>query len=234
MNAPFPGMVVAVPAAVRQPRAARKSASHGEAGYARRPHDAYFTEPWVTRVLLQAIDFASGSARGDTVIWEPACGDGRMAREIEAAGYAVVASDIADWGYGRPGFDFLGAAALDARLGAGARREVAAIVTNPPFGDQTVLFARRALELMRPGGGKVALLQRHEWDAAAERHTLMDRHPFRCKIVLPRRPRWSDEDKASPRFPYAWYVWDWACPMPQATLYMPNPDALPKALGSLL
>ncbi len=35
----------------------RKSASHGEAGYARRPLDAYFTEPWVTRALIAAVDF---------------------------------------------------------------------------------------------------------------------------------------------------------------------------------
>jgi hypothetical protein len=81
----------------------RKSASHGEAGYARRPHDAYFTEPWVARALLAAVDL--GARR--TVVWEPACGDGRMARPLAEAGYRVKASDIAEWGFGTQGVDFL-------------------------------------------------------------------------------------------------------------------------------
>src|SRR5690242_1329414 len=91
-------------------RPERKSASHGEAGYARRERDAYFTEPWVTRALLDAVLLTrppSWSSPSQCTVWEPACGDGRMARVIAERGYPVVATDIADWGYGRPGVDFL-------------------------------------------------------------------------------------------------------------------------------
>lgn len=216
----------------------RRSASHGEAGYARRPHDAYFTEPWVTRALLAAVEFAPGiSALGgrrrcDATIWEPACGDGRMALQLIGAGYRVVASDIHDWGYGRTGVDFL-APGSDVLAGAAAP-PISAIVTNPPF-DQAVLFAGRALQLTLPGRGKVALLQRHEWDAARERHALFDTRPFAAKLVLHKRPRWSDApDGASPRFPYAWYLWDWAHQGPPALRYLPDPDTIPAALGSLV
>lgn len=212
----------------------RKSASHGEAGYARRPHDAYFTEPWVTRALVAAVEFApSGRTRAQTVIWEPACGDGRMAEPLKAAGYQVVASDIGGWGYGAPGIDFLDPASADASSALACD----AIVTNPPF-DQAVLFIGRALQLMQKRGGKVAMLQRHEFDAPASHHPLF-RPPFAAKLVLHKRPAWSDDDPkgpgASPRFPYAWYVWDWRLAGIRPILrYLPDPDAAPAAIGALL
>lgn len=222
MTAP-PDLLGAEPAAKPE----RKSASHGEAGYARRPADAYFTEPWVTRALLAAVDFSPDRRRGATVIWEPACGDGRMAREIEAAGYRLVASDLNAWGYGHSGVDFL---STDSQWGSLAD----AIVTNPPF-NQAVLFAARALQLTEPRCGQVALLQRHEWDAALERHPLFNRPPFAAKLVLHKRPLWSDDPAtASPRFPHAWYLWDWRHSGPAVLRYLPDPDAAPKALGTLL
>ena len=60
------------------------------------------TEPWVTKALLNAVDFCltPGMSRTQTLIWEPACGDGRMAEPIKAAHYKVYASDIGDYGYG--------------------------------------------------------------------------------------------------------------------------------------
>jgi hypothetical protein len=109
---------------------ARKSASHGEAGYARNARDAYFTEPWVTRALLAEVDFrTSGDPLHDDVIWEPAVGDGRMATELVRAGYAVVVSDIHDYGW--PGtriIDFVRHTALDRDFGG-----FSGIITNPPF-----------------------------------------------------------------------------------------------------
>lgn len=221
----------------------RKSASHGEAGYERRAHDFYPTEPWVTRALLAAVEFApAGKSKADTVIWEPACGDGRMALPLVAAGYQLISSDIADWGYGESGVDFLDSASgefvgswlREIREVADPRATLDAIVTNPPF-DQAVLFIGRALQLTQPGGGKVAILQRHEFDAPRSNHALFNTRPFAAKLVLPRRPRWSDEpDTASPRFPYAWYLWDWTHSGPPALRYLTDPDVAPKALGRLL
>jgi hypothetical protein len=177
----------------------RKSASHGEAGFERAARDAYFTEPWVTRALLMALEPELRS-RAQT-IWEPACGDGRMVKEIANAGYSVLASDIHDYGYPHTRlWDFL------TERPAGP---LSVVITNPPF-DLARQFIVRALEVTEPLKGIVAILQRHEFDAPKTNRPLF-MWPFSRKLILPRRPRWTDgADKASPRFPYAWYVWDWA------------------------
>lgn len=189
----------------------RKSASHGEAGYARAAREAYFTEPWVTKALLAA--FPKGHF--GSPVWEPACGDGRMAEVLFDAGYCVCYSDIHDYGYAPAHFlklDFLRDAAPDSKFEA--------VITNPPF-DIAERFIVRALELTKPACGKVAMLQRHEFDAP--RRGLF-RAPFAMKLILPRRPEWPiwDEEtrtakiplgksgkREGPRFAYSWYLWDW-------------------------
>lgn len=57
-------------------------------------------------------------------IWEAACGDGRMMRDLEACGHRVVGSDIVD--RGAPGAIIRDFFAFDAPLAP-------AIVTNPPY-----------------------------------------------------------------------------------------------------
>lgn len=179
-----------------EPPAPRKSASHGEAGYERIDRDAYFTEPWVTQALLDA--YPAGYF--GMAVWEPACGDGRMADVIHAAGYVVGISDIHDYGCGAMIRDFL-------RDSLPIHTPITSIITNPPF-DLAKQFVVRALECVKPQAGVVAMVQRHEFDAPKGNRPFFQ-HPFAAKLILPRRPRWSDSDKASPRFPYAWYVWDW-------------------------
>lgn len=190
----------------------RKSAAHGEAGYPREAFDFYPTEPWVTRALCQAVRFGAGPGVGRTWILEPACGDGRMVDELRYAGYWVDASDLADHGVGKTGVDF---------LTAKPEQEYAAIVTNPPFGSLARRFIVCALELMRPQRGMVAMLQRHDFDAPKTNWPLF-KPPYAMKLILPRRPRWSDEDKASPRFPYAWYIWDWNWAGEPVTRWLPD------------
>lgn len=186
--------------------AERKSASHGEAGYARSARDFYPTEPWVTQALLAAVDLRLPETIGEAaLVWEPAVGDGRMAAELVRAGYTVFASDIYDYHWPETRLiDFTRATWLDWPEGLGVP---AAIVTNPPFGLGRQ-FVAKALDFTCSQRGKVAILQRHEFDTPKGNRHLF-RHPFAAKLILPRRPRWSDSDKASPRFPYAWYLWDW-------------------------
>jgi hypothetical protein len=204
----------------------RKAATLGEAGYARRERDFYPTQPWVTEALCQAVEFDN---RG--ILWEPACGDGRMAKVLDKWHAAVVSSDIADHGYGETGIDFLDPAALawlqNLRVG-----KIAAIVTNPPF-NIAVEFILRALELTRDTQGKVAILQRHEFDAPRSNHPLFQ-HPFAAKLILHKRPRWSEDDKASPRFPYAWFIFDWRHQGPPILRYLPDPDQPLPSEGRLL
>jgi hypothetical protein len=206
-----------------EPVKSRKAATLGEAGYARKERDFYPTEPWVTRTLIRYIDFHRRDlGPAGSTIWEPACGDGRMATVLATAGYRVVASDIADYGYGAPGCDFLGDPAnWQSHIPVPS---CAAIVTNPPF-DLARLFVARALELTRPFKGKVAIVQRHEFDAPRGNHALFQLTGG-VKLILHKRPRWSEDDKASPRFPYAWYVWDWARDGAWRTLFCKDPDTI--------
>lgn len=82
----------------------------------REPFEFYPTPPEATRALLSVEAFDGG-------VWEPACGEGHIAKVLEAEGYDVVATDLVDHGYGRAGVDF-----LEQRLPR-ARH----IVTNPPL-----------------------------------------------------------------------------------------------------
>jgi hypothetical protein len=88
----------------------------------REKDDFYPTPPEPTRALLHA---EIGRLRDFVTIWEPACGNGAMGREIEAVGLDVFYSDLVDRGCGaliQSFYDF-----------PKFQRPCRAIVTNPPF-----------------------------------------------------------------------------------------------------
>ena len=181
----------------------------GTSGYARRLGDFYSTERWVTETLLSKVRFRDA-------VWEPAAGDGAMVRVLASAGYPVVASDLVGDARGCPNaikLNFLVATALP--------EHVLSIVTNPPYGKLAEAFIRQALRLTEPVGGMIAMLARNEYDSANTRKGLFDGPPFACKITLTKRPRWSDENVASPRHNFAWYVWDWQHVGPSHLLHAP-------------
>ena len=192
--------------------AAKRSAMHGESGYERADHDFYETrEPWITQTLLKKYHF-------NGPVWECACGRLAMSKVLGKQ-FDVISSDKVDHfgdGVAVPGqspmmtpgwvqLDFLHAREV---LTNGRGEAAQAIITNPPY-DLADRFARKGLELMRPINGQVALLLRNEWDCAKNRRDLFEIMPFALKIVLTRRPRWSDEHRAHPRHNFAWFVWDW-------------------------
>jgi hypothetical protein len=108
----------------------------------RLPNEFYPTPPEATRALLSVEHF-------DGDIWEPACGDGRIAKVLVSHGHAVVSTDLHSYGFAASGVNFLRERSPRAKH----------IVTNPPYGwglaDQ---FVRHALTLTRETGGKVAML----------------------------------------------------------------------------
>jgi predicted RNA methylase len=108
----------------------------------RLPNEFYPTPPEATRALLSVETF-EGS------IWEPACGEGAIARELAAAGNTVVASDLVDYGFGISGVDFLKETRPRARH----------IVTNPPYGSGLAdAFIEQALRFAHTTRGTVAML----------------------------------------------------------------------------
>ena len=170
----------------------RKSAIHGESGYRRIALDAYQTPEWCTCALLDQVAFSG-------IIWECAAGDGSMADALWKA-HPVTASDVRPTSRQVAQHDFF----------APLRPETVFrnIVTNPPY-SSALPFIERALSLVEPRGGKVAMLLRNEYDSAARRkHLFQGCVWFDTKLVLTKRPKWFADERASPRHNFSWFVWD--------------------------
>jgi len=90
----------------------------------REERDFYPTPPEPTRALI-AVELTR--LRDFPTIWEPAAGDGAMAREMCGIGLDVTASDLVDRGCGAEIRDFYTFTRRD--------RPSRAIVTNPPFAE---------------------------------------------------------------------------------------------------
>jgi len=178
-------------------------------GYDRQAEDFYATPEWVTRCLLRHVEL-----RGP--VWEPCCGDGAIARILAAAGHAVTATDLTDYGYGQAGVDFLACRTFP----VGCR----ALVTNPPYGDGGPVrkgrnrslamlgFVRHALALTAAAHGQMALLVRFQWIAGKRAAALISSGPLDTVIALTRRIRWFDRGEltTSGQHHHAWIVFDHA------------------------
>lgn len=159
---------------------------------AREKDDFYPTPPEPTRALLAA---ELPRLREFGAVWEPAAGDGAMAREIKAVGLEVFKSDLVDRGCGaeiRSFYDFTAPPS-------------AAIVTNPPFCEcNTGKWVRHALETC--GVEYMALLLPLNWPGAESRSALWAKHtPARVHLM-----RWRIDftGKGAPPMLNAWFVWD--------------------------
>jgi len=179
---------------------------YGESGYERRAADAYWTPSWCVDVLLRHIRLPNNQP-----VWEPACGTGNICRALSEVRIENIGIDLHQHGYGASPIDF---------LQSDPPGEISAIITNPPYelGDE---FVAHALELMRPRHGLVAMLLRNEWDAAASRTPLLA--DLTLKLVLTKRPRWSDDERASPRHNFAWFVWNFSRPCGPAYIIWDRP-----------
>lgn len=163
----------------------------------RAPFEFYPTPPEATRALLSAESF-------EGPLWEPACGNGAIAKELLAAGYAVTATDIVDWGYGEPGCDFLNAERARGRD----------IITNPPYGYGLAdAFVRQALRFTAETGGRVAMLMNIASLCHPARHESFIRKPPSIVYALDDCICWpcGQPNLATRRTSdhrYAWLIWD--------------------------
>lgn len=153
----------------------------------RRENDFYPTPREATVALLPLI------ADWPKAVWEPACGDGAMARVLEGAGYDVLASDLVDRGYGDACFNFL----FD--YWQGAPRP---IITNPPF-KLAAQFIERADEL---GATHLALLLKASFWNAASRLKTWDRWAPYARRDLTWRLDF--DGRGAPTMDCAWFLWD--------------------------
>lgn len=162
----------------------------------RQKDDFYPTPPEATEALLD-------NERFDSVVWEPAAGDGAIAEVMTKHGYNVVASDLNDYGYCKAGTDFL----METRLPE-VHRPVTSLVTNPPY-KLAEQFIQHAIRL---GAIKHAWLLRLSFlEGVKRRTTLFEPHPpSRVHIFSSRLTIWrGDEVRAgNGTTAYAWFVWD--------------------------
>jgi hypothetical protein len=183
--------------------------------YDRKGHDFYATPDWVTEALLRHVQF-----RGQ--VWEPCCGTGAITNVLQRHGYGVTSTDIADHGFGTPGIDFLSCKTLP--------KDCRAVVTNPPYGGNTVShqgqeksslamlrFVDHALHLTEIVQGQLALLVRFQWVAGQRAAALLSTGPFAAVIALTHRIQWFDKGEATniSQHHHAWVVFDHAHPTGQ-------------------
>lgn len=176
---------------------------NGRHALSERGNDLYETPPVAVTALMDNEPLPQ-------VIWEPACGPGKIVKTLRDAGKTVYATDLVD--YGCPAShskrDFL----FERHTCFGAD----AIVTNPPF-KLAAQFALRAIEMVP----KTCLLLRLAFleggnlntEAGTARRIVLDETPparvllFRKRLPMMHRAGWEGK-KANSGMAFAWFVWD--------------------------
>lgn len=137
-------------------------------------------------------------------IWEPACGDGRLARVLEWHGFTVIATDLREYpGYGYGGLDFLCEHPRDKwgwEFG-----EIDAIVTNPPF-SLAEEFIRRAL-CFTPN--VAMLLKQTYWNVGGRSQGLWLDHMPDMELKITWRLAFLEAERGnSPLMDCMWAIWN--------------------------
>jgi hypothetical protein len=133
------------------------------------------------------------------LIWEAACGDGRMQRDIEAGGHKCIGSDLRDRGCGAIIKDFF------------AFREPlsSCIITNPPHDqinqrDGKGRWVWHAMDVLKVE--YMAVLLNWSWPGAAGLGKLWYRHPPARAYLM----RWKIDftGEGAPPMLNGWFIWD--------------------------
>jgi hypothetical protein len=154
----------------------------------RQQGDWYPTPSECTQVLLDRVDFGP-------VVWEPCCGDGSLAKVMEARGIKVIGTDLHDRGYGDGHgveHDILKAKELLAEN----------VVTNPPFNIAAPIIEH--LLSLKPRN--MALLLKSSFWHAKTRSALFEKNPPSRIIALTWRPDFLSIGR--PTMEVSWCVWE--------------------------
>ena len=146
------------------------------------------TPNWPIDILMTRELFSS-------IVWECACGDGRMARRLKSWGYKVIGSDKYDRGYGHTGVDFFDVQEPYANN----------IISNPPF-KYAQQFVEKALELNNVT--KFAFLLRTLFVESKRRRHLFESNPPKKIICIADRVMFDGSEEPGGGFSVSWYIWD--------------------------
>jgi len=155
----------------------------GNTAYKRVESDYYPTPPEATKALLNFLKLPA-----ETVIWEPACGQGHMVKVMEEYGYKVTGSDI------QGDEDYLKI----------PTKECDWIITNPPF-SVSQEFIERSIQHGKP----FALLLKSQYWHAKKRLELFRNFPPSYILPLTWRPDFlfGKRGSGSPLMDVMWVVW---------------------------
>ena len=159
----------------------------------RETNDYYATNP---RAIDRLLEVESLSPQ----IWECACGEGHLAKQLTLHGYEVIASDKFDRGYGVQA-DFL-------HFKVTENQKFFDIVTNPPY-TQGEIFVRKALELISPGH-KICFFLKLLFLESQGRYKLFKVYPPSRVHVFSSRMECGKNGifKGTSAVCYAWFIWE--------------------------
>jgi hypothetical protein len=124
----------------------------------REQNDFYATDPIAIEWLMKIEELNHD-------IWEPACGQGHLAKPLIREGYNVKCTDLIDRGFGQGGVDFL----------ACTEHWNGDIITNPPY-KYASEFIYHSLSLI-PNGRKVCMFLKVQFLEGKERRKLFNESP---------------------------------------------------------
>ena len=157
----------------------------------RQEHEYYATHPSAAHGLLAL-------GLGIRNVWEPACGEGHLAKVFDEVGILGKATDLYDRGYGEADMDFL----LEDNKWGGW------IVTNPPY-KFARQFCEQAIRLAEDG---VAMFLKLQFLEGKERKRFFMKTPPSTVYVYSSRQRCAMNGDfvkyaKSNAVAYAWYIW---------------------------
>lgn len=154
-------------------------------------NDYYATDPKAVRLLFELEKF-------EGAIWECACGEGHLSKEMKQMGFKVKSSDLIDRGFG------------DVQNFLKVKESTPFnIITNPPYRNADE-FILKALEIMQEGK-KLALFLPIRYLEGQARKAIFKKFPPKIVYVSSSRLECAlngkfDKMKGS-AVGYAWFVW---------------------------
>lgn len=135
-------------------------------------------------------------------VWEPACGDGRLARVLEWHGIQVHATDIREHtGFGHGGLDFLNDDPME-KWGWEIEGKIDAVITNPPFS-----LAREFIEKALTVAPIVIMLVKQNYYNTIGRYDFFQDQRPQIFLPITWRLAFLPERGKSPLMDCAWAIW---------------------------
>lgn len=158
----------------------------------RAENDYYATDPKAVELLL-------GLEKFSKTIFEPACGEGHIAKVLKKHKHDVITNDLIDRGYGDMHDDFLVMQGHD---------EDFDIVTNPPY-KYAQEFVEKSMSMIADGH-KVAMFLKLTFLETQKRRELFKKYPPKTVYVASSRIAcWPNgKETTASCVCYAWFVWE--------------------------